>query len=496
MENEAQNKKRHHWELIPFLLAMLLSFFCVFTATAMAMMSQPDKLTDASMLPVGTANYGQLDNEKEQFDQLDDAIISDAAQDSAGLQLTPGSSGEASGSRKTPIYIAFVTPNPSDTPVPSPVVVTMNAPGTAVPSLAVSPVATSTPFATVTPSFTKTPIATATSTRFMTATTTPTLWPSPTNTVTPWPTYTPTNVPATSSPPTATSKPSKPSTSTPRPTATNEPVPTATNTLAPTSTATAISTATATNTPAATATNTATSTATATNTPTATATEVSAKVLNVALVNADTESVISGYETMPDGITLDLSSLPTENLNIWASLDPQQVHQVDISLTGTATRDHTERHYPYTFPGNTFDDGHPLHPYNDFWGYNFIPGAYTLTFQPYIDATTAGLPFIFNFNVIDSSIASVVPLVCIKDNGGGWYSALFNYRNDHAVPVTIPFGSDNTFSPDPAHRGQPTDFAPGLDPNYITTNFQSAESVSWILDGNTATADITSSICP
>jgi len=94
---------------------------------------------------------------------------------------------------------------------------------------------------------------------------------------------------------------------------------------------------------------------------------------------------------MPDGIALNLNALPTENLNIWATLDPMVVHHVDVSLTGAATQNHTEYFFPYTFPGNNGFDFHP---------YNFVLGAYTLTLQPYIDATTPGTPFVFNFTVV------------------------------------------------------------------------------------------------
>lgn len=425
MDSETQEKKQLRWEWIPILLAMLLSFFCVFTSTAMALMSQPDHLNDASMLPVGTANYSKMDDAK--FRQVGDAIFADATQDSAGLRLTPGNSGEASGNRKTPIYIAFVTPSPSETPVPLPVIVTMSAPGTAVPSRVASPTASRTaiPTATATRPPTRTPQPTATNTRWPSATVTPNSSPTATLTALPWvPTSTPGSQAATktavpTSVPTTTSQPN-----TPTPTATRTPVNTPTATHTPTrtpintptststATATAVNTPTSTSTATATAVNTPTSTSTATatavNTPTSTSTATatpvdtptstptatavpSVRVLSVALVDADADNIIVGYETMPDGITLALSTLPTANLNIWATLDPQFAHHVDVSLTGAASHDHTEFFYPYTFPGNNMFD---------FQGYNFIPGAYTLTFQPYSDATTLGELFVFNFTVI------------------------------------------------------------------------------------------------
>ncbi|MBE2221335.1 MAG: hypothetical protein IAF02_07330 [Anaerolineae bacterium] len=219
-------------------------------------------------------------------------------------------------------------------------------------------------------------------------------------------------------------------------------------------------------------------------------------------MNTDTDTVIPGYETMPDGITLDLTLLPTENLNIAATLNPQYAHHVDVTLTGTATRSHTEYYYPYTFPGNDLFDYHP---------YNFVPGSYTLTFEPYIDATTPGTTFILNFTVIrsviptdtpvptdtpDPTVVSVVPSVCVVDGGGGWYVANFGYRNDNGFAVNIPVGPNNTFVPDPPHLGQPSTFNPGAYTNVVTTNFQDPNSVSWQLDGNIATADSSSPTCP
>jgi hypothetical protein len=249
----------------------------------------------------------------------------------------------------------------------------------------------------------------------------------------------------------------------------------------------------------------ATTVPTLTPTATATATPRSAQVLSIALVNADTNAIIPGYETMPDGIVLDLATLPTENLNMWVSLNPMIVHHVDVSLRGAATIDHTEEFYPYTFPGNNNFD---------FYGYNFVVGTYTLTFRPYLDAVTQGIPFVFNFAVIRSTAPppiptdmptptntpvsgmSLVPVVCVNDNGGGWFTARFGYQNDNSFTITIPVGANNRFSPAPEHRGQPEKFIPGGESVVVITNFNAPESVSWILDGNTAVADSSSPVCP
>jgi hypothetical protein len=225
-------------------------------------------------------------------------------------------------------------------------------------------------------------------------------------------------------------------------------------------------------------------------THTPTATPPSIRVVSIALVNADTDSVIPGYETMPDGITLDLTTLPTENLNMWVTLDPQFANRVVVSLNGAVH--HTEYYYPYTFPGNNNFD---------FSGYNFDPGSYTLAFHPYADdgspGGVPGTPFVFNFTVIRSTPpAALLPLVCVSENGGGWYTAYFGYHNTTGAVINIPAGGENRFIPEPWHRGQPSSFDPGVHDRAVTTDFQAPNSVSWYLNGNTATASASSPLCP
>jgi hypothetical protein len=257
----------------------------------------------------------------------------------------------------------------------------------------------------------------------------------------------------------------------------------------PTNTATAIPTATTppTNTATATATATAIPTTIPTTIPTATATPEGPSVLKIALVNADTNTVIAGYETMPDGITLDLTLLPTENLNMWTTLSPNIVGYVEVTLTGAASRTHTEFFFPYTFPGNSGFD---------FAGYNFVVGNYTLTFDPYALDGTHGTPFVFNFTVIRSTVQQVSPILdCVTDNGGGWYTAYFGYQNNSSFVVNIPLGVDNRFLPDPPFRGQPANFDPGIHKNVVTTNFQSSESISWQLGSINVSANSSSPPC-
>jgi hypothetical protein len=80
----------------------------------------------------------------------------------------------------------------------------------------------------------------------------------------------------------------------------------------------------------------------------------------------------------------------------------------------------------------------------------------------------------------------------------GWYknpdgtvTLSFGYINRKTVPVEVPIGPDNSFSPAPINRGQPTVFYPGRDLNVVLIvvpgNF--AGNVQWTVktDGLTST---------
>jgi RHS repeat-associated protein len=55
-------------------------------------------------------------------------------------------------------------------------------------------------------------------------------------------------------------------------------------------------------------------------------------------------------------------------------------------------------------------------------------------------------------------------LECVVESADGSLSGVFGYHNENAVPVAVPLGSENAFSPDPQDRGQPTLFQPGRSP--------------------------------
>jgi uncharacterized repeat protein (TIGR01451 family) len=65
--------------------------------------------------------------------------------------------------------------------------------------------------------------------------------------------------------------------------------------------------------------------------------------------------------------------------------------------------------------------------------------------------------------------------------------AYFGYNNPNSIPVTIPVGTNNRFSPSPQDRGQPTVFQPGRHVDVFTVTFTGSNLV-WTLNGRTSTA--------
>jgi hypothetical protein len=90
-------------------------------------------------------------------------------------------------------------------------------------------------------------------------------------------------------------------------------------------------------------------------------------------------------------------------------------------------------------------------------------------------------------------------LECVVENGPGDFTAHFGYLSHNSVPVTIPIGADNKFTPSPQDRGQPTLFDPGRTPFYPDSAFQvdfDGSNLVWTLDGRTSTASSGSTRCP
>lgn len=89
----------------------------------------------------------------------------------------------------------------------------------------------------------------------------------------------------------------------------------------------------------------------------------------------------------------------------------------------------------------------------------------------------------------------VVPIAqCVSDLGEGGVVARFGYENSNPFAVTIPLGTNNSFSPAPADRGQTYTFLPGLRENVFEVSLYGGP-LTWSLTGPdyetySATADI------
>jgi len=197
--------RRRPWELLLLLFAVLMSLFCVFFATWLALQVRPDVLAEANMLAKSRADYHRLPGEEIAFAPLDPGVGIQAATDVARLARTPVSS-------ITPAGIVLLPPTPTVTstptlsPTPGSVATSVPLP-TASPRPTVTDVPTPTsPLPTATPTVVL-PTLTATATRAPTATPAPTgtsistPTPVPTNTPIPTSTVTPTDTPV---PPTPT----------------------------------------------------------------------------------------------------------------------------------------------------------------------------------------------------------------------------------------------------------------------------------------------------
>lgn len=100
------------------------------------------------------------------------------------------------------------------------------------------------------------------------------------------------------------------------------------------------------------------------------------------------------------------------------------------------------------------------------------------------------------YSVVSSLPQPITTLVeCVKNNGGGSYTAKFGYRNDNTKSVFVPVGANNKFSPSPENRGQPTIFLPGRNYEVFSVNFDGRNLV-WNIFSKKATASKNSTPCP
>jgi len=197
---------------------------------------------------------------------------------------------------------------------------------------------------------------------------------------TPSPTATPTPSPSPSTTPKPTPTPSASPSSTP--TATPTPRPTATPTPQPTPTPTVTPSATPTPTPA------------PSPTPSPTPSGEQA-VTSFALVNADTNQPVAGYETLCDGAIVDLDALPACHLNIRANTNSSEIGSVRFAFDDDSSA-RVENVPPFALFG---DVG------GDYSGGRLQPGQHTLAATPFTQnwaGGVAGTTLAISFTVLDS----------------------------------------------------------------------------------------------
>ena len=118
-------------------------------------------------------------------------------------------------------------------------------------------------------------------------------------------------------------------------------------------------------------------------------------VTGLALINADTDQPISGFNPLPNGATLNLAKLPTRNLNIRANTSPALVGSVRFRLD-TNSNYRTENTVPYALAGDSSGNFHPWTP---------SVGSHTVSATPYSGSNatgTAGTALTISFTVTDS----------------------------------------------------------------------------------------------
>jgi uncharacterized repeat protein (TIGR02543 family) len=136
------------------------------------------------------------------------------------------------------------------------------------------------------------------------------------------------------------------------------------------------------------------------------------QVSTFTLVNADTDQDI---QLLADGATLNLSALPTRNINVRANTNPATVGSVVFDLTGVQSRYHIESVAPYALFSDSGGDYAPWTP---------VVGSYTLQATPYDVAGgggVAGTVLIVNFTVVDAPAPGPYTL-SVSTNGSGTVS--------------------------------------------------------------------------
>lgn len=117
-------------------------------------------------------------------------------------------------------------------------------------------------------------------------------------------------------------------------------------------------------------------------------------IYNFSLINADTDQVIAGYESLSDGVTLNFSTLPTRNLNIRAN-GTNDVLGVRFNYDG-ATPFPVQHYAPFAMADNLG---------SNYYAWTPTTGAHVLIATPYGNHDATGTPVgtdaVLNFVVVE-----------------------------------------------------------------------------------------------
>lgn len=166
------------------------------------------------------------------------------------------------------------------------------------------------------------------------------------------------------------------------------------------------------------------------------AASASLQVVSFTLVNADTEQPI---QTLKSGDTLNLFTLPTQNLNIRANTNPSVIGSVVFNLSGAQSKNVTESKVPYALFG---DDNN-----GNYYAWTPAIGNYTLKATPYSASGgtgTVGTVLTVAFTVINQATQSTTlsPLADASVRNGS-FSAI-NYGSDPSLAVKSSPGTGYT----------------------------------------------------
>ncbi len=119
------------------------------------------------------------------------------------------------------------------------------------------------------------------------------------------------------------------------------------------------------------------------------------------LINADTNQVVAGYESISDGAVLNLSTLPTRRLNIRANTDPATVGSVRFEFN--AAPSHVENMAPYALCADYLHNYQPC---------PFSVGNYSIRATPFSGSDASGVagnPLAISLQFVDQELDTGAP---------------------------------------------------------------------------------------